>query len=86
MIVTWAQSRRVADRICWSGKTNAGAVYRLRASQVNESTVLLELYRLDRGGELAQRRDGVSEVVAMPSGGLDQIKNIALTWGVLHVR
>jgi hypothetical protein len=59
-------------------------VFRLRATQI-DANVLLELYRTDRAGALTDRRDGWKETIANPSGDLDPIKNIALTWAALRV-
>ncbi len=80
----WEQTRRTENRICWTTVTAKGALFRLRATQVAE-TVVLELYRTDRAGALADRRDGWKETIANPSGDLDPIKNIALTWAALRV-
>jgi hypothetical protein len=34
---------------------------------------------------VADRRDGWKEVVVVPDGDLDKVKNIALTWAALRV-
>ena len=82
--MTWTQTRRYEKRICWTATAPNGFCYRLRATQTGMHA-LLELYRTDRGGAVADRRDGWKEVVVVPDGDLDKVKNIALTWAALRV-
>ena len=79
----WTQTRHFPNRICWVIETKDGRTYALRASQRGEST-LLEMRRTN-GRTVAERRSVWQESIANPSGDLDQIKNIALTWAALHV-